>query len=274
MAEVSDAHRVNQDGSIEVPLDFPRAWVEFDDPGDEDQRFRCDLTWLTSRYHCIFGQGCKGIDADSPEAGCCALGAHFADREDEERVLDWSKKLTKEMWQNRSIGKRDGITVKSGKKERATRVVNGACIFHNSRDFPGGYGCALHHLAEAEGVSFVETKPEVCWQVPMRRDFDTEELPDGTERDIVIITEYDRRGWGSGGHDLDWYCSGNPDAHTAAEPVFRTHRDELIALMGEPAYDKLVEYCEAREALMAQVLDRGDRAALLIHPADPEPFSG
>ena len=41
-----------------------------------------------------------------------------------------------------------------------TRVVDGACIFHNDRDFPGGYGCALHHLAIREGVSFIETKPE------------------------------------------------------------------------------------------------------------------
>jgi hypothetical protein len=34
----------------EVPLDFPRAWVEFDDPADETQRYRCDLTWLASRW--------------------------------------------------------------------------------------------------------------------------------------------------------------------------------------------------------------------------------
>lgn len=255
---------------VEVPLDIPRAWVEFEDPNDSDQRFRCDLTWLTSRYQCIFGRGCKGIDADRPDAGCCTFGAHFADREDEERVLKWAKKLTNDMWENRPIGKRDGIVVKAGKKERATRVVNGACIFHNSPDFPGGYGCALHHLAEAEGVSFVETKPEVCWQVPMRRAYETEEQPDGSERDIVVITEYDRRAWGAGGHDLDWYCSGNPEAHTAPEPVYRTHRDELVALMGEDAYEVLVGYCEARERLLADVLDRGDREALLIHPADPD----
>ena len=253
----------------EVPLDFPRAWVEFADPDNTDQRFRCDLTWLTSRYQCIFGRGCQGIVKESPEAGCCSLGAHFADADDEKRVLEWSRKLTPEMWQKRKIAKLEGATVKSGKKERATRVVDGACIFHNSKDFPGGYGCALHLLAEAEGVSFVETKPEVCWQVPMRRAYETEELPDGTERDIVIITEYDRRGWGSGGHDLDWYCSGNPEAHTATEPVFRTHRDELVALMGQGAYDVLVEYCEARERLLAEVREKGDRATLLVHPADP-----
>ena len=34
----------------EVPLDFPRSFVEFIDPADENQLFRCDLTWLTSRW--------------------------------------------------------------------------------------------------------------------------------------------------------------------------------------------------------------------------------
>lgn len=44
----------------EKGLDFARAWVEFPDPADEEQVFRCDLTWLTSRWTCIFGSGCQG----------------------------------------------------------------------------------------------------------------------------------------------------------------------------------------------------------------------
>lgn len=253
----------------EVPLDFPRAWVEFDDPDNEGQRFRCDLTWLTSKYTCIFGRGCQGIYASAPDAGCCTLGAHFSDADDEARVMTWAKKLTKDLWQNKKIAKKEGAVIKASKNERATRVVNGACIFHNSRDFEGGYGCALHHLAEKEGVSFVETKPEVCWQVPMRRAYETEARPDGTSRDIVVITEYDRRSWGAGGHDLDWYCSGNTEAHIATDSVYLSNRDELTALMGAAAYTQLVKYCEEREALLAQVRDPGARAALAVHPADP-----
>ena len=49
------------------------------DPDDADQIFRCDLTWLTSRWKCIFGEGCRGLYADRPHDGCCTLGAHFAD---------------------------------------------------------------------------------------------------------------------------------------------------------------------------------------------------
>ena len=86
-------------GVPEVDLVFPRAWVEFQDPADDSQVFRCDLTWLTSRWTCIFGAGCQGIYADRPDDGCCTLGAHFSDKDDEKRVRKWKKKLDREHWQ-------------------------------------------------------------------------------------------------------------------------------------------------------------------------------
>jgi hypothetical protein len=85
----------------EVDLVFPRAFVEFVDPGDPDQVFKCDLTWLTSNYMCIFGQGCQGIYAESPDTGCCTLGAHFADKGDEDRVATYVAQLTPDLWQLR-----------------------------------------------------------------------------------------------------------------------------------------------------------------------------
>jgi hypothetical protein len=42
----------------EVDLVFPRAYVEFTNPDDESEVMKCDLTWLTSSYQCIFGSGC------------------------------------------------------------------------------------------------------------------------------------------------------------------------------------------------------------------------
>jgi hypothetical protein len=234
----------------EVPLDFPRAWIEFVDPSDDDQVFRCDLTWLTSRWTCIFGGGCAGIYASSPSTGCCTLGAHFSDSEDEERVAGWVDKLDDDLWQRRGealnkrgeVSRKRWVEIEDG--ERKTRVSGSACIFHNDRDFPGGYGCALHALALREGVHFVETKPDVCWQLPLRRQFRNVERTDGTTYTEVSIGEYDRRGWGPGGHDLDWYCSGNTEAHVGAEPVYLSSATELITLMGQAGYDVLVEKCE------------------------------
>ena len=78
MAKVKKAtkRQHHPDVSDEVGLDFPRAWVEFPDPADEEQVFRCDLTWLTSRWNCVFGRGCEGIEAGRASDGCCTLGAH------------------------------------------------------------------------------------------------------------------------------------------------------------------------------------------------------
>jgi hypothetical protein len=252
----------------EVPLDFPRAWIEFDDPAKKGRRYRCDLTWLTSQWTCIFGRGCKGIYATRPDDGCCTLGAHFTDAADEKRTLKWAAKLTPKDWENYEVGHRKGTTVKDGKNDRKTRVVDGACVFLNRPGFAGGEGCALHGLAIREGVSFVKTKPDVCWQLPLRRSYDNVEHPDGTSNQVVTIAEFDRRGWGEGGHDLDWYCSGNTEAHVGVEPVYLSNRDELIALMGKKAYAVLVDYCDARMEALAQA--RGaSRAGLAPHPADP-----
>lgn len=211
------------------------------------------------RWTCIFGSGCQGIYAGRPNDGCCTLGAHFSDHDDESRVADWVGKLTPRHWQFHKRGHRDWVEVDDD-GERKTRVVDGACIFLNRPGFAGGAGCALHGLALEHGVHFVETKPDVCWQLPIRRLFREVELQDGATYTEVTITEYDRRGWGPGGHDLDWYCSGNTEAHVGIEPVYVSNSAELIALMGKAAYEQLVTSCEAHLR---------SRSALALHPADP-----
>ena len=250
----------------EVDLVFPRAWVEFVDPADEDQVFRCDLTWLTSNYMCIFGQGCRGIYADAPDTGCCTLGAHFADRDDQRRVASYVAQLTPEHWQfhpGRKVRRGDWVEQdEDGEPKTRTVEVDGqrACVFHNRTDFASGAGCALHGLALQQGRNPLETKPDVCWQLPIRRTFREVERQDETSYTEVTITEYDRRGWGPGGHDLDWYCSGNTEAHVGVEPLYVTNAPELTELMGRPAYEELVRHCEAHLR---------SRSALALHPADP-----
>jgi len=252
----------------ETSLDTPRAWVEFTDPehdpadGAPVQVFRVDLTWLTSDWTCIFGRGCHGIYEGRPVDGCCTLGAHFSDADDEKRVARWVKKLTPEQWQRHPQGrKRNGGWVETDEDgARKTRVVDGACIFFNDPDFPGGYGCSFHHQADREGISFVQTKPDVCWQLPLRRTYRNVERPDGTSYLEVSIGEYDRRGWGEGGHDMNWYCTGSPEAHVGAEPLYLTNADELTELVGEAAYAEIVRQCE-------EFRPRRKMLPLLVHPA-------
>ena len=248
-------------------MGFPRAFVEFGDPGDPDQVFRCDLTWLTSRWTCIFGRGCRGIYADRPHDGCCTLGAHFSDEEDEQRVGRAVDQLTAATWQLERQGRADGWVEQESPEHvaegelpgRKTRVVDGACVFLNRPGFAGGEGCALHLLAEQQGRSFVETKPDVCWQLPVRRQFRTVTRTDETTYTEVSIGEYGRDGWGPGGHDLDWYCTSNNEAHGGARPVYLENRAELVALLGPAAYAVLLPLC-------ADFDDRPGR--LLRHGAD------
>ncbi len=255
----------------EVLIGFPRAFVEFADPGEEDQVFRCDLTWLTSRWACIFGNGCAGIYADRPDDGCCTLGAHFADDADEKRVGRAVRQLKADQWQYKKAARTGGWAELEDKDQvaegeepsRKTRIVDGACIFLNRPGFAAGAGCALHLLALHQGRDLAETKPDVCWQLPIRRQFRAVTRTDGTSYTEVSIGEYGRDGWGPGGHDLDWYCTANTEAHHGTQPVYLNNRAELIALMGAPAFGVLVELCADFEA---------GSVRSMRHPADgPSP---
>ncbi len=91
----------------------------------------------------------------------------------------------------------------------------------------------------------LENKPDVCWQLPVRRDQEWIKRPDDTQILLTVLTEFDRRGWGEGGHDLHWWCTSSPEAHVGGEPMYVSYGPELIALIGDKAYDKLVELCHA-----------------------------
>ncbi len=282
--------------TVETPLDAPRRWVEFTDPGEPGQRFRCDLTWLTSDYHCLFGAGCRGIDAAFPEAGCCTLGAHFTDADDLARVRAVVEDLDADDWQLAGLSQgpdgwweesqdepgddRDGGDAAGDEDgddgpELKTRVVEGACILFNRPDHPGGAGCALHRHALRHGTPPHAAKPDVCWQLPIRRAYRTVTLPDNSSYLEVTIGEYDRRGWGPGGHDLDWYCTGSPLAHTGRQPLYASAAAELRELMGAAAYAELARHCEAMLAAVAPIrraeggIEPAGRVLLplLVHPA-------
>jgi hypothetical protein len=238
----------------EVGLDFSREWVEFFDPTDGEHLIRADVTWLCSRWTCIFGRGCRGITAGAPNLGCCTHGAFFSDKADQKRVLSYAQQLTADDWQLIDVGRK-----KSGKLDvvekdslandpdrTRTRVVDGACIFANRDGFRGGIGCALHAFALRTGRNPLETKPEVCWQLPIRRSQEWVDRPDETQLLVTTITEFDRRSWGAGGHDLYWFCTSSPDAHIGGEPLYVSYAAELTELIGAEAYVRLAELCAAR----------------------------
>jgi hypothetical protein len=237
--------------AAEVDLDFPREWIEFHDPADDQHLVRADLTWLLSRWTCVFGSACHGIIAGRPQDGCCSHGAFFTDADDENRVKSAAAKLSPATWQHYRRGfknytEMDTIDGSKPARRTATQSADGPCVFLNDADFSGGGGCALHAQALRDGVHPLTYKPDVCWQLPVRREQDWIKRPDGTKVLQSTLTEFDRRGWGPGGHDLDWWCTSSPDAHVGSEPMFRSYAPELTALVGAEAYAKLAELCEER----------------------------
>lgn len=236
----------------EVDPDFPRDHVEFTDPADPEQVVRADLTWLLSSWTCIYGAGCHGVVEGRASDGCCTHGAYYSDAEDEERVDAFVARLKKKIWQYADVGRKKGWSVEDeleGEPARKTRVVDGACVFLNRPGFPGGEGCALHGLALREGLHPLETKPDVCWQLPVRRTQEVVTRPDGTVVTVTTLGEFDRPGWGEGGSDLHWWCTSSPEAHVGADPVVVSYGPEITALIGAVAYDELLRLCTQRSGL-------------------------
>ena len=49
-----------------------REWVSFEDP-DEERTWVFDVTFLTSNWTCIYGNGCQGVLTEpAPELGTAA----------------------------------------------------------------------------------------------------------------------------------------------------------------------------------------------------------
>ena len=234
-------------------------WLSFDDP-HERRRWVVDVTFLLSNWTCIFGRGCQGVlTGPTPELvqGCCSYGAHFVDEDDRDRVVALAETLTPEQWQFRRQGRSRGVARTTKKGELMTRLVDGACVFLNRPGFPGGPGCALHRAALERGERPLDLKPQVCWQLPLRREDSDDDDGWVTSR----LVQWDRRHWGSGGQEFHWWCTDAPDAFVGHEPVYVTLRDEIVEMVGAEVYGIIADYLEQRL----------DQAATVDHPALDEP---
>jgi hypothetical protein len=242
----------------DAPFDA-HEWVSFEDPSEE-RTWVVDVTFLSSSWRCIYGAGCQGVLTEpTPERmeGCCSYGAHFSDEADAERVSAAAGTLSAEQWQFRAKGRRKtGMLKRDSKGVMTTRLVGGACIFLNRPGHPGGAGCALHRAAIDRGIPPLELKPEVCWQLPLRR----EDTVSANGHVTTSLGEWGRRHWGEGGKEFDWWCTEAPGAFSARVPVHRSLRDEIVAIAGQDVYDLLASYLESRTA------QRGRGASLLAHP--------
>ena len=105
-------------------------------------------------------------------------------------------------------GGRPACSSATRKGSSTTRLVDGACIFLNRPGHPGGAGCALHRAAIDRGVPPLQLKPDVCWQLPLRR----EDTVAANGHVTSSLGEWKRSHWGEGGAEFSWWCTESPSA--------------------------------------------------------------
>jgi hypothetical protein len=99
----------------------------------------------------------------------------------------------------------------------------------------------------------LDWKPDVCWQLPLRREDET----DATGYVTSTVRQWDRRHWGEGGEEFHWWCTEAPEAFVGSRPVYESMHDELEGLVGPVVCAMIVAELDRRRA----------QQQMLPHPA-------
>ena len=213
-----------------------RCGPEFEEIDDGTTLGRCERSFFQSNWTCIWGRGCQGIlDEPAPELGegCCSVGAELTDVNEALNIDAFAAILQPERFQYHEAALVGGVFADGARTN--TRVVDGACIFLNRPGFPGGAGCALHLAALDWDESPTDWKPSVCWQLPIRVDW---ELIDHN-REVATVRRWSRADWGAEGETMAWCCTEGTDAYVGEHTVVESLGEELAALTSKEIYVEL-----------------------------------
>ena len=202
-----------------------------------------DTGFLQSNWTCIWGKGCKGIldhPAEELGQGCCSVGAELVDDEAATTAM-LAGYLEAESFQFYEAARSGGIF--SDDTKTNTRVIDGACIFLNRPDFPGGAGCALHLAAEAAEESALDWKPSVCWQLPVRVQWEMQE----TGVEIAHLRAWQRGDWGDDGDSMAWCCTEEPESYVGDRPVIESLAEELEEILGTTVFVEIQRRMSSKE---------------------------
>ena len=227
--------------------DAPRIpderWVTFDE--SEGTRWVADVGFLSSPWTCIWGRGCQSIDGPAAahlQHGCCSVGAELTDESEILNLAAHALCIPEGLWQHRDTAATSPSGFYRDDEHSNTAVVDGACIFLNRPGFAGGAGCALHLGALAMGESYVDWKPNVCWQVPVRID----EQRDDEGRTVLTLRRWTTEDWGD--TPAAWWCTEVPEAFVGEQSVVDAMREELVELCGPEAAARLTHLSRTRAA--------------------------
>jgi hypothetical protein len=218
---------------VPSPTDRDPALEEIDD-GETVWRF--DRAFLTSNWTCLWGRGCLGIldePAEELQQGCCSVGAELGDADEAMMVSALAAMLDPARFQHHRAAEDGGVF--SDERRVNTRVIDGACVFLNRPGFAGGAGCALHLAAVDAGESPIEWKPSVCWQLPIRVEW--EQL--AGDREQATVRRWTRSDWGAEGETMAWCCTEGERAYVGDRRVVESLAEELEDLVGTEVFVEL-----------------------------------
>jgi hypothetical protein len=225
-----------------------------------------DVVALTSNYQCIYGQGCQGTTplrgegpgqhrpADLGVTGCCRTGPGFGARTDQVgdadpaevdsplRIQPYVEALTPDVAQHHDLIASGAWLEEEDGADARLAQVEGNCVFLNTEMANDRTGCALFHLADRLGVEAHLTRPKVCHSTPaaaFTMADDTETVSGGYR--LLVTLRPPWIGWFS---PDGWFCTSDPAAYSATEPVFRRMATEFSYLLGDDVYAALLPALE------------------------------
>ena len=242
-----------------------------------DDEYVLDIAALTSNYQCIYGRGCQGVTpfegegpgqhlpADRSVTGCCRTAPGFglatAEVGDATRPRSTrrcaSRRYVDQLEPDEAqhydrIAGGDWFVEKQdddGVWDSRHMKVGGNCIFLNTEMANGKTGCALYHLADRLGVPAKDTRPLVCHSTPAAV-FAISETNDGAGERLLVTLRPPWFGWFA---PSGYFCTKDPAAFSASEPVFERMESEFRSLLGDEIWDVL------RPVLDQVWTERGER---------------
>jgi hypothetical protein len=179
-------------------------------------------------------RACSTHDATDLAQGCCTHGAHFVDDDDVQTVLDALTRLEPRHWQNYKKGHSKGV-LETEDGATKTRVVKGACIFHNQPDFPVARLRPAHRRARGRrAVHRLEARRLLAASAAPRAPHRRQRLRH------VDAARVEAPRLGRGGDDFHWWCTESDDAFIGGVPTYQYLREEIIEMVGQSAYDEMV----------------------------------
>jgi hypothetical protein len=204
------------------------------DAGETVWRF--DREFLESNWTCIWGRGCLGILPEAAEhlrQGCCSIGADLGDYDEARMISALAATLPPEQFERHAEAQEGGIFRDEDRTH--TRVIDGACIFFNRPGFEGGAGCALHLAAISSDESPLDWKPSVCWQLPIKVDWE----PGEGDTEVATVRRWSRADWGAQGETMAWCCTEGDRAYVGNRRVIDSLGAELREVVGSEVYVEL-----------------------------------